>query len=63
MNQVVTVRLQPPDPAQLLTWLERFNAAANWLFGVAFQERCWHWLPCSAGRRNSEDSVYVHTVA
>ncbi len=45
MNQVVTVRLQPPDPAQLVVWLERFNAAANWLSGVAFQERCWHWLP------------------
>ncbi len=45
MNQVVTVRLQPPDPAQLVAWLERFNAAANWLSGVAFQERCWHWLP------------------
>ncbi len=45
MNRVETVRLHPPDPAQLITWLERFNAAANWLSGVAFRERLWHWLP------------------
>src|SRR5574337_1995122 len=45
MNSVETVRLHPPDPAQLLEWLERFNAAANWLSGVAFRERLWHWLP------------------
>jgi IS605 OrfB family transposase len=45
MKRVETVRLLPPDPAQLLAWLERFNAAANWLSGVAFRERLWHWLP------------------
>src|SRR3989442_10440851 len=45
MNQVETVRLHPPDPAQLIAWLERFNAATNWLSGVAFRERLWHWLP------------------
>ncbi len=45
MNSVETVRLHPPDPAQLLAKLERFNAAANWLSGVAFRERLWHWLP------------------
>ncbi len=44
MNQVETVRLHPPDPAQLIAWLERFNAAANWLSGVAFREHLWHWL-------------------
>jgi IS605 OrfB family transposase len=44
MNKVETVRLHPPDPAQVLAWLERFNAAANWLSGVAFRERLWHWL-------------------
>jgi IS605 OrfB family transposase len=45
MNRIETVRLHPPDPAQVLAWLERFNAAANWLSGVAFRERLWHWLP------------------
>jgi len=45
MNRVETVRLHPPDPAQLMAWLERFNAAANWLSGVAFREHLWHWLP------------------
>src|SRR3989441_6611258 len=35
----------PTNPAQLIAWLERFNAAANWLSGVAFRERLWHWLP------------------
>src|SRR2546425_2347180 len=45
MDHVETVRLHPPDPAQLIAWLERFNAAANWLSGVAFRERLWHWLP------------------
>src|SRR5229473_3349416 len=45
MNRVETVRLHPPYPAQLIAWLERFNAAANWLSGVAFRERLWHWLP------------------
>ncbi len=45
MNRVETVRLDPADPAQLLAWLERFNTAANWLSGVAFRERLWHWLP------------------
>jgi len=45
MNQVETVRLHPTDPVQLVTWLERFNAAANWLSGIAFRERLWHWLP------------------
>src|SRR6266852_5862186 len=45
MNRVETVRLHPPDPAQLIARLERFNAAANWLSGVAFRERLWHWLP------------------
>ncbi len=45
MNQIETVRLRPTDPAQVLAWLERFNEAANWLSGVAFRERLWHWLP------------------
>ncbi len=45
MKRIETVRLQPADPAQLLAWLERFNEAANWLSGVAFRERLWHWLP------------------
>jgi IS605 OrfB family transposase len=45
MSQIETVRLQPADPAQVLALLERFNAAANWLSGVAFRERLWHWLP------------------
>ncbi len=45
MTRVETVRLHPPDPAQLIAWLERFNAAANWLSAVAFRERLWHWLP------------------
>src|SRR6266849_1235480 len=45
MNLVETVRLHPSDPAQLIAWLVRFNAAANWLSGVAFRERLWHWLP------------------
>ncbi len=45
LNRVETVRLYPPDPAQVIAWLERFNAAANWLSGVAFRERLWHWLP------------------
>jgi IS605 OrfB family transposase len=45
MNRVETVRLRPPNPAQLIEWLERFNAAANWLSGVAFREHLWHWLP------------------
>src|SRR5713226_9859078 len=45
MNRVETVRLHAPDPAPVLAWLERFNAAANWLSGVAFRERLWHWLP------------------
>src|SRR3989441_5505970 len=45
MNQVETIRLHPTDPAQPIAWLERFNAAANWLSGVAFRERLWHWLP------------------
>ncbi len=45
MNQIETVRLRPADPAQLLAWLERFNAAANWISDVAFRERLWHWLP------------------
>ncbi len=45
MNRIETVRLQPANPAQLVAWLERFNAAANWLSGVAFRERLWHWLP------------------
>jgi hypothetical protein len=45
MNNVETVRLHPADPAQLLAWLERFNAAANWLSSIAFRERLWHWLP------------------
>ncbi len=44
MNQIETVRLRPADTAQLLAWLERFNEAANWLSGVAFRERRWHWL-------------------
>ncbi len=25
--------------------MERFNQAVNWLSGVAFRERLWHWLP------------------
>src|SRR2546425_10334252 len=45
MSRVETARLPPPDPAQLIAWLERFNAATNWLSGVAFRERLWHWLP------------------
>src|SRR5713226_7611871 len=45
MNRVETVRFHPPDPAQLIAWLERFNAAANWVSSVAFRERLWHWLP------------------
>ncbi len=45
MNRVETVRLHPPNPAQVLALLERFNAAAIWLSGVAFRERLWHWLP------------------
>jgi len=45
MNRVETVRLYAPDPAQVIAWLERFNAAANWVSGVAFGERLWHWLP------------------
>src|SRR5713101_1776295 len=45
MNRVETVRLHPPDPAPVLAWLEQFNTAANWLSGVAFRERLWHWLP------------------
>ncbi len=45
MNSVETVRLHPPNPAQVLACLERFNTAANWLSGVAFRERLWHWLP------------------
>src|SRR3989442_11161394 len=45
MKSAKTVRLDPADPAQLLAWLERFNKAANWLSGVAFRERLWHWLP------------------
>src|SRR3989442_10050045 len=45
MDNVETVRLHPPDPAQLIAWLERFNAAANWLSGIAFRERLWHGLP------------------
>ncbi len=45
MNRVETVRLYPSDPAQVIAWFERFNGAANWLSGVAFRERLWHWLP------------------
>src|SRR5713226_8041291 len=45
MNRVETVRLYAPDPAQVIAWLERFNAAANWVSGVAFGERLWHCLP------------------
>ncbi len=45
MKRIETVRLRPADPAQLLAWLERFNAAANWLSSVAFGERLWRWLP------------------
>ncbi len=45
MNRVETVRLHPPDPTQVIAWLERFNAAANWLSGVAYRERLWRWLP------------------
>ncbi len=45
MNRVETVRLHPPDSANLTAHLERFNAAANWLSGVAFREHLWHWLP------------------
>src|SRR5258708_7376810 len=39
------VRPPPPDRAQLTAGPERFTAAANWLSGVAFRERLWHWLP------------------
>jgi len=45
MNQVETVRLSPPDPAELVAWVKQFNDAANWLSGLAFKERLWHWLP------------------
>jgi len=45
MNQIETARLQPADPAQLLGWMEQFSEAVNWLSGVAFRERLWHWLP------------------
>ncbi len=45
MNQIETARLQPPDPAKMLVWMEQFNEAVNWLSAVAFRERIWHWLP------------------
>ena len=45
MNRIETARLQPANPAQLLVWMEKFNEAVNWLSGVAFRERFWHWLP------------------
>jgi len=45
MNQVETVRLHPTASADLVAWVKQFNDAANWLSGVAFKERLWHWLP------------------
>ncbi len=45
MNQVETVRLHPTAPTDLLAWMKQFNDAANWLSGIAFTERLWHWLP------------------
>ena len=45
MTHVETIRLFPKDRAGLLAYMERFNAACDWLSGIAFREGLWHWLP------------------
>ncbi|HJY88055.1 MAG TPA: hypothetical protein VKE24_14570, partial [Candidatus Acidoferrales bacterium] len=45
LTHVETIRLFPKDRAGLLAYLERFNAACDWLSAIAFREGLWHWLP------------------
>ena len=45
MTHVETIRLFPKDRAGLLAYMERFNAACDWLSAIAFREGLWHWLP------------------
>jgi len=45
MKLATTVRVSPQDPNALLSMMENFNSACNWLSRVAFQEQTFHWLP------------------
>lgn len=44
MKLTTTVRVSG-DPTALLSTIERFNEACNWLSRVAFEERIFRWLP------------------
>ncbi|HJY86429.1 MAG TPA: hypothetical protein VKE24_06280 [Candidatus Acidoferrales bacterium] len=45
MTHVDTIWLFPKERAGLLAYVERFNAACDWLSAIAFREGLWHWLP------------------
>ena len=45
MKLTTVIRAQPEEPQALLSMMEGFNQACNWLSHVAFEEGIFHWLP------------------
>jgi len=45
MKLTTVVKVRPTEPQALLSMMENFNSACNWLSRVAFQEQTFRWLP------------------
>ena len=45
MKLTTVVLVRPTEPQALLSMMENFNSACNWLSRVAFQEQTFRWLP------------------
>jgi IS605 OrfB family transposase len=45
MKLTTVVKVRPIEPQALLSMMENFNSACNWLSRVAFQEQTFRWLP------------------
>jgi IS605 OrfB family transposase len=45
MKLTTVVKVRPTEPQALLSMMENFNSACNWLSRLAFQEQTFRWLP------------------
>ena len=61
MTHVETIRLFPKDRAGLLAYLERFNAACDWLSAIAFREGLWQRTTEARFHPRGAIPVYRHS--
>jgi len=61
MNLVTTLRLDPPDPQELLGRIENFNSACNALSEHAFQSKTFGRLATIGYARNSACGLQIRS--